>query len=149
MRFLLLAAVMFICSCASIYSSLVSGGRIVNAGYSPQKLVAYEAEKKDAFSGKYYLVMDNGKLAMFEEVPGKMSTVIDLNRHSELGDHFVIWVNTAQAGEIVVPSDRTKPAQYYLFQPGTYRIQTIDGVERPVPLQPQDPFTTLVPIVSR
>ena len=153
--FLLFTLSGLIASCATVMSKYAHGGRVVENTYAPEKiLVSYEPDNKESSTGKLFLILDNGKLAILEENDDGMDVVIDFNRTSDAGDHFVIWIKGAimgapgPAGEIIVPRDRSQPAQYYWYERGSYAIETINGITRPVPLRSEKPFTLLIPSLA-
>lgn len=147
----LIAALLFLSSCASIGNMYIHGGSIESSSYPIEDLqITYESENEEMES-TYHLIKNKGKLAILEESQGQYVVIIDHNRTTEAGDHFVTWIKGAifgapgPAGEFIVPYDRKKPAFYYWYPPGTYTIEVNDGVMHPVPFEEQEPFTKLFP----
>ena len=127
------------------YSSPLKGGRVVFAGYKPPKvLVSYRAEGSVPSATKYLLVEGERSEAILERDTDGSGTLFENHWSDTEGDHFAGWIASSHGYEFVVPADRTKPARKYVYPGGTYRIRSINGVDRPVPEVKPDPVATLI-----
>ena len=82
---------------------------------------------------------------MLEQSPDRSGVLFQTRWEDEVGDHFAGWVNTSHGYEFVVPKDRTKQAERYVYPAGFYRIMEIDGIKRPIPNTQMQPVATLIP----
>ena len=130
-------------ACASMF---MKGGSLVPAGYQPQKvLVTYAAEGAVPQGASYLLVQAEKGEAMFERSADGSGALFETRWTDDKGDHFAGWVATIHAYEFVVPKDRKQAAKRYVYPAGFYTLQTVGGLERPVPVVAVDPVATLMP----
>lgn len=127
-------------------SILMTGGSLASVGYQPlDVVVSYRAEGSVPKSAEYLLVRTEKGEAIFERSPDGSGTLIDKTWSDEKGDHFAMWILTSHAYEFLVPKDRSKPAQRYIYPAGFYSIVDVGGGMRPVAAAPLDPVATLIP----
>jgi len=129
------------------------GGQFVkNDNRIKQVLVRYKAESAVPPDTEYMLVQTDKGLAVFEQYGKEGGCLIETHWTDHDGDHFASWIYGAGGGnsmhgyEFIVPADRTKNALRYIYLSGTYLIQEINGIKRPVPVSRVEPVTTLIPI---
>lgn len=118
-----------------LLTSMTNGASIVGTGYEPERyLASYRLESKGV-PVTPHVVVDKGRLALLEMSPETGRGFL-IYRHwqSDQHDHFALWVTDGPAAEYILPRDRTQAGERYSYDPGSYRIETIDGIERPVPL---------------
>jgi hypothetical protein len=129
--------------CASMF---MKGGSLAPAGYQPQKvLITYKADGAVPQGATYLLIMNEKGEAMFERGADGSGALFETKWSDDKGDHFAGWVATSHAYEFVVPKDRKKPAKRYVYPAGFYTLQSVGGIERPVPVAAVDPVATLTP----
>lgn len=125
----------------------MKGGELVSSGYKAKKvLVTYRGEGILPPGVQYSLVqIENGE-AVFEESEDGSGTLFKIHWADDRGDHFAGWVATSHSYEYVIPADRTKKAFKYVYPAGTYGIEEINGIARPVANDPKaEPVATLIP----
>lgn len=140
-----LAAAAMLAACASMF---MKGGSLVDPGYAPpQVLVSYRSEGPTPPNTDYLLIRTERGEAIFERNTANGSGALFETRWSDAeGDHFAGWVAMMGiAYHVVVPKDRRQPAKRFVYPKGTWQAVTVDGVERPLPLQPTPPVSTLIP----
>ena len=131
--------------CASMF---MKGGALAPKGYKIQKeLVAYRAEGTVPAGVQYLLIETDKSQAIFERSDKDGSGALFLTRWTDdQGDHFAGWVAKSHGYEFVIPADRTKEGKKYVYPVGTYKIRTIDGIQRPVPNDLKtEPVARLIP----
>lgn len=137
--------------CASM---AIHGGSLVSKRDSSvsEVLITYRAEGTIPEGITYQLVRTENGLAVFEKSPDGSGALYETHWKDSDGDHFAAWVYLPGGGssrhgyEFVVPSDRTKEALRYVYPWGTYVIQEINGIKRPVPASSVEPVARLIPI---
>jgi hypothetical protein len=155
--------------CASVQSSFLHGGTLAPAGYKVEKvIVAYRAEGTVPARMQYFLIETGEGLAIFEREEDGSGSLIQTHWQDKQGDHFAAWVSVpgipsagcltdlttlpsrkgrgGPAYEFVVPIDRSKEAERFVYERGTYTIWELDGISRPVPKNPETKaVATLIP----
>ena len=138
-------AALLTAACASMF---MGGGSLVDPGFKPQQvLVTYRNEGTVPPNTEYLLVRTERGEAIYERDTLKNDGALFETRWSDAdGDHFAGWVAmVGLAFEVVVPKDRKQPAKRFVYTKGNWESIKIDGVERPVPRQPKDPDSMLIP----
>ena len=141
-RLLVAALTLSAVGCASWFAR---GGRLVSEQYNPVILVNYDIEGPIPPNTSYHLVKTEKGEAIFERSADGSGALIETHWKKDGADHYAMWVRRSHAYEYVMPEDRTKPGKKYLYPAGFYQLETIDGVERAVPVTPVDPVATLIP----
>jgi hypothetical protein len=130
----------------------IHGGTLITKDDASIKetLVTYQAEGDVPEDAAYSLVRTDKGLAVLEQGKDGKGVLFENHWEDADGDHFVAWVHLPGGGEsrhgyeYVVPKDRMKSALRYVYPWGTYVVQKIDGVERPVPSDSVSPVSTLI-----
>ncbi len=153
-------ALFLLLGCASVF---MQGGTIVPEDYQVQKvIVSYRAEGTVPERIQYFLVETDRGLAIFERSEDGSGCLMQTHWQDDQCDHFAAWISPSYvpkrfqgrkfgagmgpAYEFVVPFDRSKEAKKFVYEKGTYRVQAIDGMWRPVPKDPKtEPVATLIP----
>lgn len=151
LSFTLIVGLAFLSGCASM---ALHGGSLVsrNDSYIQEYLVTYRAEGAVPEGQTYHLVRTEKGLAVFEQAKDGSGALFETLWEDSDGDHFASWIYLPGGGssrhgyEFVVPKDRTRNALRYVYPWGTYRVQEIDGIKRPVPANPVEPVATLIPV---
>jgi hypothetical protein len=107
-------------ACTAALSRLVHGGTVLPKG-SPLPntvLVSYRAEGVNVpRDTAYYLVEGPQGLAILERnVKNGSGTLIEAHWQDQEGDHFAAAVPNAASFEYVVPIDRSKEAQRFVYK---------------------------------
>jgi len=147
---IVLAGLVLFSGCASM---VFHGGSFVskNDEYIKEYLVTYRAEGIVPEGSTYHLVRTDKGLAIFEQASDGSGALFENHWTDSDGDHYASWLYFPGGGksrhgyEFVVPKDRSQNALKYVYPWGTYVVQNIVGVERPVPASPVDPVATLIP----
>jgi hypothetical protein len=134
-------------------SLAIHGGTLVSKGSSSitEYLVNYQSKGTVPNGTTYHLVRTPRGLAMFEKESRGGGALFENHWTAPDGDHFVAWIYLPNGGssrhgyEFIVPNNRSKEALRYVYPWGTYTVQNINGVERPVPMNPVEPVTRLIP----
>jgi len=128
-------------------STFMKGGTLVPNGYRIQNvIVAYRAEGTVPARVQYFLIETDNVQAIFERSEDGSGALFQTHWVDDQGDHFAGWVATSHGYEFVIPTDRTKEGKKYVYPVGRYRIETIDGIRRPVPNDPKpEPVARLIP----
>jgi hypothetical protein len=147
-RFLHLATVVLVVSgfgCASVGNLLLQGGDLVEEDFKPHKvLVSYRAEGEIPKNTKYFLVeTKDGEEAIWEKVENGQGALVKAYRETDKGDHFSGWVVGQPGIEFIIPKDRTKNAERYVYPVGKYKA--LRGSMAVVPLEEFQPVTHLIP----
>ncbi|NQV03773.1 MAG: hypothetical protein HQ542_14075 [Bacteroidia bacterium] len=127
-------------------SWLLDGGSFVKKKKAPKEiLVRWDAEGEIPDEATYMLVLNKkGEECVFEREADGGGTLFELHWKDDQGDHFAAWF--LHAYEFIIPFDRTKPAEKYVYLVDTYTEKYIDGVKRPVPNDPDiEPVAKLIP----
>lgn len=150
--------IMLLIGCAFISSCALAlhGGSLVSKedGSIKETLVTYRAEGTVPAGATYYLVKTEKGLAMFEHGQDGSGALFENHWEDADGDHFAAWIylpgggNSRHGYEFVVPKDRLQSVSKYVYPWGTYVVQNINGVERPVPADAVAPAATLISIHS-
>jgi len=145
--FLLLIFFAFGCtSIAKLQDSLggFQGGTVVDGNYQPKKiLVTYRIKGDSSEKVKYYLIeTPGGKDAIWEKA-SDAGSIFEAYRETEKGDHFSAWVVGNKGFEFIIPKDRTKNAERYVYGVGTYEAQS--GSMAVIPLENIPPKDILIP----
>ena len=159
----------FLLGCASIQSAFIHGGTLVPEGYEVEKvIVAYRAEGTVPERIQYFLIETQEGLAIFEREEDGSGALMQTHWKDDQCDHFAAWVappGIPSAGcltdlttlpsrkglggpayEFVVPFDRSKEAERFVYEKGTYTIWELDEISRPVPENPETkPVAMLIP----
>lgn len=132
---------MFVFGCASMF---MKGGALVDAGYKPQQiLIKYRAEGTRPVGVEYWLVETEKGPAIFERSQDGSGALFLTRWTDKDGDHYAGWVATSHAFEYVIAPD--KSGKKYVYPKGYYSLETINGIERPVPAVKMEPVATLIP----
>ncbi len=129
-------------ACASMF---MQGGSLVPAGYNANIVVNYDGKGTVPPGITYHLVKTDKGEAIFERSPDGSGALFETHWTDSDGDHFAGWVATSHGYEFVVPKDRKKSANKYVYPAGYYELKEKDGVTRPVPNTSIDPVATLIP----
>jgi hypothetical protein len=148
------AFLIFVSGCTSIAASMcLHGGSYINDEKTIEKvIIRYRTEQLESQGVQYRLVQTKKGMAIFERSPDGSGSLFETHWTDQDGDHFALWIYIAGGGdqmpgyEFVVPEDRTQNAKLYIYPYGTYLIQVIDGVKRPVPISKANPAKILIPI---
>lgn len=135
---------LLILGCASMF---MKGGTLVPKDYKIQKIiVSYRAEGIVPTGVKYFLIETEKGLAIFEQSGDGSGALFETHWIDDQGDHFAGWIATSHGYEFVIPSDRTKEGKKFVYPVKTYRVERIDAIERPVPIDPKtEPVARLIP----
>lgn len=145
-------SVLMLCSggCASM---VFHGGTFIsNSSQAGEVLVEYKAEGIVPAGVTYALVQTEKGPAILERSDNGSGALVQNHWVDSAGDHFAAWVYAYGATEgchgfeFVVPTDRSRNALRYVYPQGSYVVQKVDGVDRPIPLSPAKPVTTLIPV---
>lgn len=137
-----------------ILSGCISGGSLnlgKASGYN-KTLVSYRLEHGGS-NVNYCLVETEKGLAFLEQEQGGNSTLANLHWRDSDGDHFAVWISflSRQGGavEYIIPFDRTQPAKRFHYPVGSYTIIDMNGIERPIAVDParQSPVR-LIPVTD-
>lgn len=143
-RAILLAGLLCNAGCVSWF---IHGGKIVDAGYSPDVLVDYTIEGTVPPGVSYHLVLTAEGDGMFERSADGSGTIITNKWQEGDNDHFFCWVGSSHGFEYIMPIDRTQPGHKKLYPKGFYSVRNEGGIEKPNPVAPVDPVATLTPIL--
>lgn len=117
--------------CASMF---INGGTLVSEGYKIENvMVAYRTEGIVPERIQYFLVEIDEQQAIFERSEDGSGVLFETHWKDSQGDHFSGWVYKRHGYEFIIPTDRLKEGKKYVYPVNTYRIKTINGIERPVP----------------
>ena len=131
----------------SVASAMTNGATIVDADYRVEKYVATYRVESDGAIVTPNLVMDKGKLALLEISPRwQKGFLVTTHWQTEHHDHFAAWITDDMAMEMALPKDRTLAGERFKYEKDSYRLQTIDGIERPVPLGNRKVEYRLLPV---
>jgi len=123
-----------------LLSGCISGGGFTPSKASDYKILVSYRPAQGGPNADYYLVQTEKGLAVLERDPGGSSALANLHWRASDGDHFALWISflSRQGGafEYVIPFDRTQPAKRFVYPAGSYTIIDMDGIERPVPVNP-------------
>lgn len=136
---------------ALLLSGCVSGGGLTPRKASDYKVLMYYRPEPGGPNADYYLIETEKGPAVLEQEQGDSGALADLHWRASDGDHFAIWISflSRQGGafEYVIPFDRTQPAKRFVYPAGSYTLMEMDGIERPVALNPaRHPPLRLIPI---
>jgi len=126
----------------------MKGGALAPKNYKPVKeLVAYRTEGTVPAGVQYFLVETDEGPAIFERSDADGSGALFLNHwKDDQGVHFAGWVAKSHGYEFVISTDKSKEGKKYVYPARTYKIEKINGVERPVPNDPNvEPVARLYP----
>lgn len=145
------ATVLFYLGCSSW---AWHGGAVVSEDdlTTVEHLVDYRTEGTVPDGASYHLVRTPRGVAILEHAPDGGGTLFENHWVDEAGDHYAGWVyfpgggDGQHAWEFVVPKDRAGEALRYAYAGGTYEVKEIDGVKRPIPDEPVEPVTRLIPV---
>jgi len=139
--FVWIISCMFVFGCASMF---MKGGELVDAGYKPITIVVkYKTEGTRPVGVEYWLVETSKGLAIFERSQDGSGALFQTRWTDKDGDHYAGWVATSHAYEYVITRD--KLGKKYVYPKGYYSLETINGIERPVPAVNMNPVATLIP----
>lgn len=146
--FVCVAAIILVLSgfgCATVGKLVYQGGVLVDQDYQPKKiLVSYRAEGEIPPKTKYFLIeTKNGEQAVWEKVEDGMGALLQAYRETDKGDHFSGWVVGRPGIEFIIPKDRTKNAERYVYPVGKYKA--LRGSMAVVPLEEFKPVAILFP----
>lgn len=121
------------------------GGSLVEPSYQPTKIVvSYRATGAIPEAAKYYLIETReGEEAIWEKVDGEKSALFKAYRETDKGDHYSGWVVGQPASEFIVPKDRSRDAEKYVYPVGKYKA--LKGSMAVVPLEEFEPVAILIP----
>jgi hypothetical protein len=134
----------FFMGCTSIGSLMTQGGTIVDQDYQPNKiLISYRAEGSVPEKAQYFLVETDAGLAIWEKIDAGAGGLMEAYRKTDQGEHFSAWVVGQPASEIIVPFDRSQPAERYVYPVGKYEAKR--GTLAVIPLAEFEPVARLYP----
>jgi len=133
--------------CAKMGSAILFGGRIVEE-YVPQKiLVDYEAQGEFPEGSQFYLIETESGLAFYEkDTPNGIGMICEKFWYEDDYINFsAAYFGSGIAYIYKVPLDRTKNAERYVYEKGTYQGTPGDRL-RPMPFNPKEkPDAILIP----
>jgi hypothetical protein len=134
------------------------GGTEVPENYKvPKVIVSYRAEGDVPERVNYFLIRTDDDVTMFERHEDGSGSLFQIHWQVDHCDHFAAWVSPpigivssrglgGPAWEFVVPFDRSKEAKRFFYPKGTYRVEEIGAILRPVPNDPNtEPVARLIP----
>lgn len=143
LRLAVLSTVFLTTGCASMF---LKGGILVDSEFKPKVLVKYTAEGQVPEGAKYSLVRFEGAVGILERTSDGTGAFFSNHWRTANEDHYAGWVATSHGYEFVIPVDRSQPGKKYVYPAGTYEVETIQDVDRPVPAAFVAPVAKLIPI---
>lgn len=139
---------LLVSGCASM---MAGGGRMAGRKTEPTILVNYRVEGPAPDGATYHLVQTERGPCMWERSSDGSGFFFETHWADQNADHYAGWIKGStkhsNAYEFVIPRDRAAEARKYVYLAGTFSVMTIDGLKRPVPVDPEVKLTVrLVPV---
>lgn len=123
-----------------VLSGCVSGGILNSRKTPPYEVLAHYRPESGGPAAEYYLVKTEKGLGLLEKDQSGNQALATTHWQAHDGDHFAIWGSflsrQVAAFEYVVPFDRLQAAKRFAYAAGNYSIVRMDGIDRPVPVNP-------------